>query len=347
MESPEFTATDRECMTRAIAAAADVRCITSPNPWVGCVIRADDGRMWVGATHEPGEEHAEADALAQAGPDARGATAYVTLEPCSHVGRTDPCADALIAAGVARVVVAVTDPDPLVDGHGIAALRLAGIQVDVGLFADRVRAQLAPYLKHRATGLPYVVLKLAATLDGGTAAPDGSSQWITCGEARSDGHRLRAESDVVLVGSGTIRRDNPSLNVRDYRPPVAPHHGSVDPRRVVLGVAPPEARVHPCTEMSGDLHEILKQLGAEGVLQVMVEGGASVAGAFHRAGLVDRYVIYLAPALWGGGDARGLFMGHGAYSINDLWRGRFTGVERVGTDIRIDLLPESSTDAVA
>ncbi|MBU6216417.1 MAG: RibD family protein, partial [Acidobacteria bacterium] len=152
-------------------------------------------------------------------------------------------------------------------------------------------------------------------------------------------HRLRAESDAILVGAGTIRRDDPSLTVRDHHDPAVPERGGLDPRRIVLGAAPPGAAVHPCTEVQGDLGQVLDRLGGEGVVQLLVEGGAAVAGEFHRAGLVDRYVIYLAPALFGGSDARGLFGGHGAFDIAELWRGRFTSVERVGDDLRVELEP--------
>jgi len=334
-----FDARDRECMARAIDAAHQVRCITSPNPWVGCVVRSTGGALFEGSTQEPGRGHAEAVALELAGAAARGATAYVTLEPCAHTGRTAPCADALIDAGIHRVVVGIVDPDSQVSGRGIERLLAAGLVVDVGLYADRVTTQLAPYITHRTTGRPYVVLKLASSLDGGTAAPDGSSQWITCPEARADGHRLRAESDAIIIGAGTVRHDDPSLTVRDYRPPVMPSSGTCDPIRVVLGSAGPAARVQPCREMEGDLNLVLKELGEDGILQVLVEGGAAVASAFHRAGLVDRYVIYVAPALWGGGDARGLFTGPGVYSIDDLWRGSFTSVEKVGTDLRLEMQP--------
>ncbi len=335
--SVPIDAIDRECMTRAIAAASDVRCITSPNPWVGAVVRTPDGEMFQGATQEPGGPHAEVVALAAAGERTRGATLYVTLEPCAHHGRTGPCSDAIISAGVARVVVGIEDPDPRVGGRGAAALRDAGIEVVLGVQADKVGLQLDPYLKHRRTGRPWVVLKLAASLDGGTAAPNGSSQWITSPPARADGHRLRAESDAILVGAGTVRRDDPSLTVRDYHPPVEPTHRSLDPTRIVLGHAPPEAAVHPCREMGGDLCEVLDELGSDGVLQLLVEGGAATAGDFHRAGLVDRYVIYVAPALFGGNDANALFDGAGAWDISEVWRGEFVAVERVGSDLRIEM----------
>jgi diaminohydroxyphosphoribosylaminopyrimidine deaminase/5-amino-6-(5-phosphoribosylamino)uracil reductase len=324
--------TEGEHMSRAIELAAMARTTASPNPWVGCVIATAVGRTFEGFTQPPGGPHAEAVALAAAartGADLGGATAHVTLEPCSHHGRTPPCADALIRAGVATVVVGIEDPDPLVGGRGIERLRDAGVEVRVGDQADAVNRQLAPYLKHRRTGRPWVVLKLAATLDGRTAARDGSSQWITGDEARTDAHQLRAESDAVIVGAGTVRADDPELTVRLVE--------GDDPLRVVLGRAPVGARVHPCVEFSGDLGAVLDDLGARGVVQAMVEGGASVAGAFHRAGLVDRYVLYLAPALCGGDDGRPLFAGPGAPSVQDLWRGAIMSVERLGADLRVEL----------
>jgi diaminohydroxyphosphoribosylaminopyrimidine deaminase/5-amino-6-(5-phosphoribosylamino)uracil reductase len=323
--------TDEAMMARAVRLADTVRTRTSPNPWVGCVLRTTDGALHEGATAPPGGPHAEAAALAAAGPAAAGATVWSTLEPCSHSGRTGPCADALVAAGVARVVVGVLDPDVKVAGRGVARLREAGIDVEVGVGATEVAAQLAPYLVHRTTGRPLVVLKLAASLDGRTAAPDGSSQWITGEAARADAHRLRAESDAVLVGAGTVRADDPSLTVR--------HVEGADPMRVVLGRAPEGAAVHPALELSGDLGDVLDTLGGKGVLQLLVEGGATVAGAFHRAGLVDRYVVYLAPVLFGGDDGRGLFTGPGASTVGDVWRGAITAVARLGDDVRIDLAP--------
>lgn len=318
-----------EGMDRAMTLAASVRAATTPNPWVGCVLQATDGTTFEGATAPPGGPHAEAAALAAAGDAARGATVWVTLEPCSHSGRTPPCADALVDAGVARVVVAIEDPDTKVAGKGIERLRAAGIDVEVGVRGDEVREQLAPYLKHRSTGRPWVVLKLAASLDGRTAAPDGSSRWITGHEARVDAHRLRAESDAVLVGAGTIRLDDPALDVR--------HVEGRNPLRVVLGKAPGGAKVHPCLELTGDLGGVLDELGSRDVVQVLVEGGATVAGEFHRAGLVDRYVLYLAPILFGGDDGRGVFTGPGAPTIDDVWHGRVVSVTQVGSDLRVEV----------
>ncbi len=268
-------------------------------------------------------------ALAAAAGQTSGATLYATLEPCSHTARTPPCVDAILAGGIGRVVVGIEDPDPNVRGTGIARLREAGVRVDVGCREDEVRRQLGPYLKHRATGRPWVVLKLAATLDGRTAAADGTSQWITGDEARADAHRLRAESDAVIVGAGTVRADDPALTVR--------HLEGRDPLRVVLGHAPPDAKVHPALELQGDLGDVLDDLGRRGVLQALVEGGATVAGGFHRAGLVDRYVLYLAPALAGGDDGRPLFAGPGAPDVDDLWRGRIVSIDRLGDDLRLEV----------
>jgi diaminohydroxyphosphoribosylaminopyrimidine deaminase/5-amino-6-(5-phosphoribosylamino)uracil reductase len=320
-------------MERALELAASVRTVTSPNPWVGCVIVAGD-EVFEGATAPPGGPHAEAAALAAAGRRARGATLYVTLEPCAHIGRTGPCARAIVEAGVGRVVVGMEDPDPQVQGRGLALLQRAGIPVEVGLRAERVAEQLSPYLKHRRTGRPWVVLKLAASLDGRLAAPDGTSRWLTGPEARADAHRLRAESDAVLVGAGTVRADDPRLTVRlaghEYRQPL----------RVVLGRAPAGAKVHPALELEGQPGDVLDELGARGVLQVLVEGGARVAHEFHAAGLVDRYVVYLAPALMGGDDGVPLFAGPGAPSMEEVWRGRFVSVRQLGQDLRVELAPE-------
>jgi diaminohydroxyphosphoribosylaminopyrimidine deaminase/5-amino-6-(5-phosphoribosylamino)uracil reductase len=329
---------DEARMAQAIDAASASRRRVAPRPWVGAVVvpaGAPDHPGFTGATDGRAGPHAEVVALRAAGEQAAGATMYVTLEPCSHHGRTPPCADAVLAAGVARVVVALEDPDPLVAGQGLARLREAGVEVEVGLRADAAAAQLAPYLHHRRTGRPWVVLKLAGTVDGRTAAPDGSSKWITGLEARLDAHRLRADSDAILVGAGTVRVDDPALTVR--LPDGERGPDDTDPLRVVLGRAPEGAAVHPCLELGGDLGDVLDELGRRGVLQLMVEGGAAVASAFHRAGLVDRYVLYLAPMVMGGEDGTGLFRGPGVATIDDLWRGRFVAVRHLGDDLRLDL----------
>ncbi len=328
-------------MGRAVARAQHSRLLAPPNPWVGCVVVATDGTSFEGSTRRPGGQHAERVALAAAGGRAKGATLYSTLEPCSHEGRTGPCVDAVIAAGVTTVVVALEDPDPLVSGAGIAKLQDAGIEVLVGPGSEEVEKQLAPYLHQRRTGRPYVVLKLASTLDGRTAAPDGSSQWITGKAARADAHLLRAQSDAILVGAGTVRADNPQLTVRgvlapDGKPPRTP-------LRVVLGSAAADAAVQPCLEYSGDLEGLLDQLGQESVLQLMVEGGSSVAGAFHRAGLVDHYVLYLAPALMGGDDGKSLLGGAGAATIDQIFRGEIDQMVKLGDDVRVDLLQSRAT----
>jgi len=329
---------DSDWMGRAVDAARQSRLIASPNPWVGCVL-VNGAHVFSGNTQRPGGQHAERVALDAAGRDAAGATLYTTLEPCAHHGRTGPCTDAIIEAGVSRVVVGVVDPDEQVAGTGIEQLRQAGITVDIGVGEEQINEQLRPYLHHRRTGRPWVILKLAATLDGRTAARDGTSQWITGPEARADGHRLRALSDAILVGAGTIRADDPSLTVRDFTPPKPLTPEDVHPRRFVLGAAPTDAKAQPITELRGELPEVLDLLGEHGMLQVLVEGGATVAHALHSAGLVNEYVVYLAPALMGGGDGRGLFAGDGAATMTDLWRGTISDVTKLGNDVRITLLP--------
>jgi diaminohydroxyphosphoribosylaminopyrimidine deaminase/5-amino-6-(5-phosphoribosylamino)uracil reductase len=330
---------DVQHMRRAMALAATVRGSTAPNPWVGCVIfpaaRASDvATFFEGATAPPGGPHAEVRALALAGESARGATLYATLEPCVHLGRTPPCTDAIISAGVSRVVIGIQDPDSRVAGRGVAALREAGIEVTEGVAADEVAEQLAPYIKHRRTGHPWVVLKMAASLDGRTAAPDGTSRWITGAAARRDVHRLRGNSDAVLVGAGTVRADDPELTVRLDDDRTADDD---QPLRVVLGRAPEGAKVQPALELEGDLGGVLDELGQRGVLQLLVEGGPTVAHEFHSAGLVDRYILYLAPALFGGDDGLPIFAGPGAGTIADVWRGRLVSVEQLGDDLRVEV----------
>lgn len=332
---------DTALMERALVNANEVRGSTAPNPWVGAVLQSVDGEIFDGATQPVGEDHAERVAMKIAAAKTKGATVATTLEPCCHRGRTAPCTEALIEAQVARVIVGLTDPDENVNGKGIVELRKAGIEVIEGILEDKVTEQLTPYLHHRRTGKPWVVLKMALTLDGRTSAADGSSQWITGEAARTDAHLLRARCDGILVGAQTVRSDNPSLTVRRVT--------GKDPIRIVLGVAPPDAAVHPCWEVDGDLEKILQSLGQRGIVDLLVEGGANVASNMHRAGLVNEYVFYLAPALMGGDDGRPLFTGAGSPTIGDLQRGRITSARMVGEDLRIDLrmaAPNTSTEGI-
>ena len=325
-------AVDYEAMASALTAAASVRTSTSPNPWVGAVVVASNGSVVSsGATEPPGGRHAEIVALDVASAAARGGTLVSTLEPCVHHGRTPPCVESIVRAGIRRVVIGVADPDSKVGGAGIAFLTAAGIEVTVGVLVDEVSEQLAAYLHHRRTGRPYVVAKLATTLDGRAAAPDGTSQWITGNSARRDAHRVRAESDAIVVGAGTVRADDPALTVR--------HVPGRDPLRIVLGRAPAGAKVHPCLEWVGELGELLDELGGRGVVQLMIEGGPTTLASFHQAGLVDRYVWYLAPSIFGGREAVPAVDGTGAATIAELWRGRLAAVERVGDDLRVDVVP--------
>ena len=318
-------------MTRVVAEGEKARYHAPPNPWVGAmVVDARGVALGVGHTQVPGDAHAEVVALRHAGEASRGATLVVTLEPCSHTGRTGPCTQAIIEAGIKSVVVGTLDPDPRVAGSGVDALRDAGIEVNVGVGEPAVREQLAAYLWHRETGRPYVVLKVAATLDGVVAMADGSSQWITGEAARRDAHVLRARSQAIIVGAGTVRRDDPRLTAR--------LDGVVlEPLRVVLGQAPPGAKVWPCWERSGDIGAVLDELGAAGVLQALVEGGPKTASAFIAAGVVNRVVWYVAPAMAGATGTIGALVDVTTASIGDLRRGRLVDVRAVGEDVRMEL----------
>lgn len=357
----------REALARAVALGEISRVQAPPNPWVGCVLLNDERAVGEGRTDPPGGSHAEINALAEAGPAARGATAVVTLEPCSHHGRTPPCADALIEAGVARVVVCLEDPDDHVAGRGIARLREAGVDVEVGTGADDAARSLAPYLMHRRRGRSFVVAKIAQSLDGRVAGADGGARWVTGERARADGHALRAVSQAVGVGAETALADDPRLDVRDVAPPSDP------PLRVVLdstgrvpatgalfdtGVAPTlvctteaaPATVRSAWEGAGaevvvldaasdgpgvDPGGVVEYLGGRGVLQFLLEGGPTVFGSFVRAGLVDRMVLYLAPLLLGSA-ATAMFGGSGPAGLADAPRLTPTGVTRLGDDLRLD-----------
>ncbi|MCU1363375.1 MAG: Riboflavin biosynthesis protein RibD [Acidimicrobiaceae bacterium] len=320
-----------ELMSMAMAEGQKARLHAPPNPWVGALV-VDPRGVIVGEGHTqaPGESHAEVEALRRAGANARGATMIVTLEPCCHVGRTGPCAEAIIEAGVARVVVGMIDPDPRVSGRGIELLKASGVDVEVGVEGDAVRAQLAPYVWHRVTGRPFVVVKIASTLDGVVAMGDGTSQWITGAGARRDAHVLRAQSQAILVGAGTVRSDDPALTARvdDI---------VLEPLRVVLGRAPENARVRPCVELSGDLGLILDDLGGRDVLQLLVEGGPTTSAAFLGEGLANHVVWYVAPAFAGDEGTLSALHGLSTPTMEALRRGRIVDVQRVGEDIRIDV----------
>ena len=292
-------------MRRAMHMAETARLHARPNPWVGAVLVCTNGAVHEGATQPPGNAHAEIIALqsaATAGDSTAGATLYTTLEPCSHTGRTGPCTEAIIAAGITHVFSAIADPDSKVAGTGFIALRAAGIEVTEDVCADEVTRQLAPYLHHRRTGRPFVMLKMATTLDARTSIPNGP-RWLTGNAAHTRVHQLRAESDAIVVGAGTVRNDDPELTVRHIEGP--------SPRRIVLSHNPVsvDAKVNPCTVWSESLDSLLDTLGGEGVLQLMVEGGPTVASAFHDQGLINQYVFHIAPIVSGSSEAPGVFVG--------------------------------------
>lgn len=341
----DTTAYRESMMRRAMANAETARLRCRPNPWVGAVLVDNYGVVYDGATHQPGGQHAEREALSAAGDAAKGATVFTTLEPCNHSGRTGSCAAALIDAEVARVVIGVTDPDELVSGDGIARLEASGIEVIHGVLEAEVTEQLRPYLTQRRTGRPYVIAKLAQTLDGAIAAPDGSSKWITGPEARRDVHRLRAESDAIIVGTGTVEADDPSLTVRDYTPPQTDSElPRLDPWRIVVGKRSVEmqetAKTAPFEPWKRSLDALLDELGQRSAVQVLVEGGATLAGSFHREGLIDEYWIYLAPALMGGSNATSTFAGDAAETMADVQRGTFVSATPLGNDLRIIYRPD-------
>ena len=313
-------------MARAVELSRAVLGSTSPNPPVGAVVLDRDGEpVGEGATQPPGGPHAEVVALQQAGARAAGGTVVCTLEPCSHVGRTGPCTGAIAEAGVARVVYAQAD----VARGGADVLRAAGIAVEqTGALVE----PLVPWLHAQRTGRPYVTWKYAATLDGRSAAADRTSRWITGEAARADVHRLRAEVDAVLVGVGTVEADDPELTVR-------PDPGR-QPLRVVLdrsGRTPAEARVQPALVLAEEPATALTTLYEKGVVSVLLEGGPTLAAAFLTAGLVDRVVGYVAPALLGAGPPAVGDLGVG--TITDALRLRLDEVTRVGDDVRLTLSP--------
>ena len=365
-----FSAADHEYMARALRLAEIGLYSTTPNPRVGCLLVKDGKVVGEGYHQRAGEAHAEIHALQAAGNSARGATAYVTLEPCSHHGRTPPCAEALIAAGVVRVVAAIQDPNPQVAGRGLSMLAAAGIGVDCGLLEGEARELNIGFVSRMTRARPWLRMKLAASLDGKSALNNGVSQWITGAAARQDGHRWRARACAILSGIGTVREDDPQLNVRDVETTRQPLKIIVDSRlelplasRVLTGG---ELLVACATENSErsaalrergaqilslpnadgrvDLPALLAELARRGVNEVHVEGGFRLNGALLAAGLVDELLLYLAPCLIGDA-ARGLFDVPALKSLQDKHRLLINDVRLVGADLRILARFESSSQA--
>ncbi len=355
-----FSAVDHGMMARALQLAERGLWTTSPNPRVGCVIVRDGFIVGEGWHEKAGEPHAEVHALRDAGEQARGATAYVTLEPCSHYGRTPPCAEALIAAGVSRVVAAMRDPNPLVAGKGLAMLEAAGIETACGLLENEARELNIGFVSRMTRGLPWVRLKVAASLDGKTALNNGVSQWITGPEARRDGHAWRARACAILTGIGTVRDDDPSLTVRDVVTTRQPLRVIVDSkletpldakilrggpvliaaavnlenRAKLLLDAGAEVVVLPNPQGKVELRDLLQALAKRGINEVHAEAGFKLNGSLLREGLVDEFLIYLAPCLIGH-DAAGLFNLPALTSLDGKQRLQIRDLRQVGADIRV------------
>jgi diaminohydroxyphosphoribosylaminopyrimidine deaminase/5-amino-6-(5-phosphoribosylamino)uracil reductase len=354
-----FTSADHGFMSRALELARLGLHTTTPNPRVGCVIVKDGQVVGEGWHRRAGEPHAEIVALGEAGGRARGATVYLTLEPCSHFGRTPPCVDALLEAKVARVIAAMEDPNPAVNGRGLARLRDAGVDVRCGLLQHEASELNIGFVSRMTRGRPWVRLKLAASLDGLTALPDGTSQWITGEPARRDGHAWRARACAVLTGIGTVRDDDPQLSVRWVETPRQPRKIVVDSRleigleAKVLGGAPcwiacavdneaksAELRDRGCEVIrvpgphgKVDLAALMAALGARGLNEVHVEAGHRLAGSLVRAGMVDELLAYLAPTLLGAGLP--MLALEAPADLERRHTLRFTDVERLGDDLRV------------
>lgn len=367
MTTNSLSLRDQQMMVRALQLGAKARYLAPPNPWVGCVLTKNQHIIGEGHTQAFGHAHAETQALEAAGLDARGATAYATLEPCSHHGHTPPCCVALAQAGVERVVIALEDPDPRVQGKGIHYLRSQGITVDVGIEKELAEKQLAPYLHHRRTGSAYCLLKMAASADGRTAAADGSSQWISCIEARKDVHELRDLSQAIVVGAQTAIQDQPKLNIRHHearspRPPLrvlldakgqVPATGplfdmSISPTLVFTSDScPPDARkawessgaeveILPTTPKKRfHLPSVLKNLGERQVLQACFEAGATLAHSLVQENLVNHLVLYIGPRLLGE-QGYPLLKGPSPESLTKAPRLQLNTCSQLGHSVRLD-----------
>jgi diaminohydroxyphosphoribosylaminopyrimidine deaminase/5-amino-6-(5-phosphoribosylamino)uracil reductase len=356
-------------MKRALVLARRGVGKTSPNPAVGCVVARNNEIVGEGWHRKAGTPHAEVHALRAAGESARGADVYVTLEPCAHYGKTPPCADALIRAGVARVFVGMTDPNPLVSGRGLDALRNAGIDVECGVLEPECRMVNEPFIKHVTTGLPFVILKSAMTLDGKTATATGDSKWVTNEESRRYVHRMRAKVDAVMVGVGTVLADDPQLTCRmgvrgrdplrvivDSRlrtPLTAALFTMTSPAKTVIAATEPDpsrvgafeeagAEILVCRQKGGrvDLEDLLRKLGARGIQSVLLEGGRELVGSALRTGIIDKYLLFYAPKILGAEGGFGLCAGAGPDRMADAFRLRDVTVTRFGGDLLVTGYPE-------
>jgi len=358
----ELILNDTDGMALALDWAARGMYITAPNPRIGCVIVKDGVVIGAGHTQPAGQAHAEIQALRDAaarGNDVRGATAYVTLEPCSHHGRTPPCSDALVQAGLGRVVAAMVDPNPLVAGRGLAQLEAAGIEVKAGVLAEAAQELNIGFFSRMVRGLPWVRLKVAASLDGATALSSGESQWITGPEARADGHAWRARASAIITGIGTVKADNPQLTVRGVDTPLQPRRVIVDSRleidleaRILQGqpcwivaaaehaekaaaltAAGHEVLTLPNAHGKVDLPALMRELGRRDINEVHVEAGSKLNASMVREGCVDELLAYLAPSLIGPGQ--GMFDLPALERLGERRQLRFHDVARVGDDLRI------------
>lgn len=351
---------DYRFMARALRLAAKGLYTTTPNPRVGCVILRDDRVVAEGWHERAGEAHAEAIALQKAGREANGATVYVTLEPCSHEGRTPPCADELVRAGVARVVVAMQDPNPLVAGAGLQRLRDAGIDVECGVLETEARELNVGYISRMTLGRPWIRVKIAAGLDGKTALENGASQWITSPQARRDAHRWRARSCAIMTGIGTLTHDDPRLTVRDIETTRQPLRVVVDSRLrmpdsakiingggvIVATASDDQSRINMFVERGVEVLVLpdgqgkvdLAQLGAElanrGINEVLVEAGINLHSALLRAGTVDELLFYFAPKLLGD-RGRGMFDLGPLGEMDDVLALDVTELRQIGPDLRL------------
>ena len=359
-----FNVFDHQCMARALQLARLGLNTTHPNPRVGCII-SNNGEVVGSGWHEKaGEAHAEINALHDAGEKAVGGTAYVTLEPCSHSGRTPPCVDALIKAKVARVVFALEDPNPEVNGNGFKRLHQAGIEVQSGLMAAQAEELNAGFLKRMRHGRPWVRIKLAQSMDGHVALANGSSQWISGPEARDDVQNWRARSDVILTGIGTVLADDPSLNVRNsnnarqptrvivdshWRLPANAQLLSLTGKILIAGLnenpvpetlreAGAECMLFPSLERRVDMEAVLVELGTRGYNEVQVEAGATLCGTLLQYGLVDEVLIYQAPIILGG-DAISPFAAPRLDNMKDRVHLEWMDSRRIGQDLRLRLKP--------